>query len=120
MKRFVFFAVTVMVVVAAVSTISAEEVKSVKKDYTVNVGESEAMAGTVGLIQFSSPNPKITLANDKGENIEFTVKPSCTIFNSSDGSLLSLRDMNSGDKVVVNYRISPKGVYEAIAIKMTK
>lgn len=122
MKKYAFLSVLIAVVFSVSAAIAEESPKTVKKDYSINVGESLIASGVVGNVvpsDMSKPNAKMSIADESGANIEFTVKPSALIFTSSGGSLLTLHDVKSGDQVTVNYR-KKDGVNEAVAVKVIR
>jgi hypothetical protein len=112
-----------LISVLAVSAVSAqEEARNVKKDYSINVGESQIVSGVVGTVvpsDMSKPSAKLSITCEDGANIDFTVKPSALIFTSSGGRLLTLKDVKPGDQVTVNFR-KKDGINEAVAVKVVR
>jgi hypothetical protein len=119
MKKFVI----ILSMIAALSaTAFAEDTASVKRDYTINTGDSQVLAGVVESIALSDltrPNSRMIVTADDGQKSEFVVKPASLIFTGSGGNLLTLHDVATGDRVAVNYRVKD-GVKEAVAIKVVK
>ncbi len=116
------FAVLSLVIFTPSFVHAQEEAKTVKKDYTINVGESQIISGTVGTVvasDMSRPNSKLSITDDNGVSVDFTVKPSALIFTSTGGSLLTLHDVKTGDQVTVNFR-KKDGVNEAVAVKVLR
>ncbi len=78
-------------------------------------------AGTVISMELSGAasrvNPRLTVKTDDGGFFEFVVKPLCLAYKG-DGIRVPMREISSGDRVTVNYRINKKGVNEAVAIKV--
>lgn len=107
---------------AGVVFADAGEKATVKKDYSINVGESKVMAGTISYVtpsDFSRPNSKVMITDANGAYYEFVLRPSALIFTSTEGKLLTLRDLKTGDKVEINYR-AKDDVNEAVAIKVVE
>jgi hypothetical protein len=122
MKKYMFISVLLAVVFAVSVSLAQEESKNVKKDYSINVGESQIVSGLVGTIvpsDMSKPSAKMSITDENGASIEFTVRPSALIFTSSAGSLLTLHDVKPGDQVTVNFR-KKDGINEAVAVKVVK
>jgi hypothetical protein len=122
MKKYAFLVMLLTGVFAVSASFAQDEAKTVKKDYSINVGESLTVSGVVGSVvpsDMSKPSAKMSITDEGGANIEFTVKPSALIFTSSSGSLLTLHDIKNGDQVTINYR-KKDGVNEAVAVKVVR
>jgi inhibitor of cysteine peptidase len=79
------------------------------------------LTGTVASIKLSDPmarvNPLLAVKKDSGELVNFVVKPLCFVYRGT-GDQVSAGDISSGARVTVNYRVSKKGVNEAVTIKI--
>jgi hypothetical protein len=82
----------------------------------------EAVTGSVvcivpsGLMQ---PRAKLIIADQGGNELEFTIKTLAVIYNAA-GDILSFDSLQQGAKVQVNYRALYGDRKEAIAIKVLK
>jgi hypothetical protein len=82
----------------------------------------ESVTGTVSCIVPSSlmqPRAKLVLAEQGGNEIEFTIKTLAVIYDTA-GNILSFDSLQQGSKVQVNYRALSGGCKEATAIKVLK
>lgn len=69
-----------------------------------------------GLMQ---PRARLIIAEQGGNEIEFTIKTLAVIYNTA-GNILSFDSLQQGAKVQVNYRALSGGFKEATAIKVLK
>lgn len=82
----------------------------------------ESIAGTVSCIVPSGlmqPRAKLVLADQGGNEIEFTIKTLAVIYDTA-GNILSFDSLQQGSKVQVNYRVLSGDCKEATAIKVLK
>lgn len=79
------------------------------------------ITGTVDSIKLSGDvmrvNPLLTLKKDGGELVEFDVKPLCFVYRGK-GEQASIKEISSGTRVTVNYRVDREGVNEAVMIRI--
>jgi hypothetical protein len=82
----------------------------------------QSVTGTVSCIVPSclmQPRAKLTIADQGGNEIEFTVKTLAVIYDTA-GKILSFDSLQQGAKVQVNYRTLSGDCKEATAIKVLK
>lgn len=82
----------------------------------------ESVAGTVSCVVPSGlmqPRAKLTITDQGGNEIEFTIKTLAVIYDTA-GNILSFDSLQQGSKVQVNYRALSGDCKEAIAIKVLK
>ncbi len=82
----------------------------------------ESVTGTVSCIVPSSlmqPRAKLVIADQGGNEIEFTIKTLAVIYDTA-GNILSFDSLQQGMKIRVNYRALSGGCKEATAIKVLK
>ena len=75
-----------------------------------SVSEADAARGT---------KSELTLVNQEGVVKALLVKAGTTIYDGN-GKPLTLKDLNAGDLVKVNYKTSAEGVLEAVAMYQAK
>ncbi|GEM_PF-6033192 len=98
----------------------AEDANIQKKDFSL---VSAAPHTAVGTVRTSVPadlartEPALTITDDSGKDIDFTLKANTVIYSGSDGRLMSVKEIPVGDKVQVNYDIV-KGVNYAAAVRL--
>jgi hypothetical protein len=82
----------------------------------------ESVTGTVSCVTPSGlmqPRAKLVIADQGGNEIEFTIKTLAVIYDTA-GNILSFDSLQQGSKVQVNYRVLSGDCKEATAIKVLK
>jgi len=98
----------------------AEDTGAQKKDFNLVAGSPNSV---VGVVKRSIPadlaglRPAITITDDSGKDIDFTLKANTVIYTGVDGRLLSVKEIPAGGKVQVGYEII-KGVNYASAVRL--
>lgn len=96
-----------------------KEAPEVKQETTMMPAAPNTITGKVTSIAyadlFTKPNPDMTVATEDGKEVKFIITPSVVVMDV-DGTVLSLRQVDAGDDVSVNYR-STEDVNEVVGIK---
>lgn len=80
----------------------------------------DSVSGTVKAVRFSSLQtaPATLLVTDnRGDEVEFTVKAHVVIYSDEVGMKMSLKDLAQGTRVIVQYEKTPEGFLAATSIK---
>ncbi len=111
----------VTILAAAISCAHADEAQAARKDFELKDAGPLAMTGIVtGVVpsDLTRPRAELVICDEGGEEVGFSVKTTAVIYDGNFGRLMSLTEIEAGDKIQVNYRIYKKGIYEATAVKL--
>jgi hypothetical protein len=103
------------------SAAPAAPAKKVVTDVNLQTADQDAVTGKVVEVMPADDfrmKPKIVVADQGGNNVEFVVKTLAVIYDAS-GALLALDEIQKGSNVEVHYR-PISGAREATSIKVTK
>lgn len=106
---------------AAPAEAVSAEAKKVITDTTLRSEEAQSIIGKVDSIMpadlLTRPKSKITITDESGNQVEFTVKPLAVIYDMS-GKIVALDEVSSGRKVQVHYKMLGGDAKEASSIKI--
>jgi len=100
-----------------------EAPKKVIKEVTLRTGATDFITGKVDSVMpadlLTRPRSKIVIVDDSGNSREFVIKALAVIYDSN-GSFLTLNDVQPAQEVQVNYITKADRTREAAAIKILK